>query len=78
MKSFIIGLLLELITSAAAACPFCAENLSRNGGGFAGRLTLGITITIFLMLGVVGSLAGFIVYQIFQGDKRRELRQKEG
>ena len=78
MKGLLIGLLLESITSAAAACPFCAENLSRNSGGFAGGLTLGITITIFLMLGVVGSLAGFIVYQILQGDKRREPRQEEG
>jgi uncharacterized membrane protein SpoIIM required for sporulation len=70
-----MGLVFELISSIASACPFCSENLAKNSGGFAGGLTLGITITIFLMLGVVGFLAGFIIYQIIQGDKRKKLRK---
>jgi hypothetical protein len=73
LRYFLIGLVFELISSSVSACPFCSENLAKNSGGFAGGLTLGITITIFLMLGTVGLLAGFIIYQIIQGDKRRNL-----
>jgi len=75
LRYFLMGLVIELVSSSVSACPFCSENLAKNSGGFAGGLTLGITITIFLMLGVVGSLAGFIIYQIIQGDKRKKLRK---
>jgi hypothetical protein len=58
--------LLFLMTTPLQACPFCASNLSQNSRGF----TLGINMTIFLMLGTVGLLAGFIIYQIIRQEKK--------
>jgi hypothetical protein len=52
--------------TALQACPFCASELAQNNGGF----SLGINATIFLLLGTVGFLAGFIVYQIVRQPKK--------
>jgi hypothetical protein len=58
--------LLFLMTTPLQACPFCASNLAGNGAGF----SLGINVTVFVMLGTLGSLAGFIIYQIIQQEKK--------
>jgi hypothetical protein len=55
-----------LTINSLQACPFCASNLEQNNAGF----SLGINVTIFLLLATVGSLAGFIVYQIIQQEKK--------
>ena len=62
----IIGLLLW--AGPLQACPFCAPNLQQNSRGF----TLGITISIFLLLGAVAGLTGFIVHQIIRQEKRNK------
>ncbi|HET9869947.1 MAG TPA: cytochrome c oxidase subunit 3, partial [bacterium] len=49
------------------ACPYCSTNLGQGCDGF-GR---GITLSIFLFLGVVGLLAGGLVYQILRQEKDR-------
>ena len=68
-----------LFHTAAIACPFCSENLSKNTGGFSGGLTLGIVITIFFMLGMMGAVVGFISYLMIKegkkSDRRHELAQ---
>ena len=68
-----------LFYNVAFACPFCSENLARNSGGFSGGLSLGIVITIFFMLGVIGSIVGFIAYLMIKegkkSDRRHELAQ---
>jgi hypothetical protein len=71
----ILSILFSFSCSLASACPFCGENLSKNNGGFTGGISMGILITIFLFLGVLGSLVGFIVYSIREGDKRAVRRQ---
>ncbi len=72
-------LIFTLLYSAAVACPFCSENLSKNTGGFSGGLTIGIVVTIFFMLGVMGLLVGFITYLMIKegkkSDRRHELPQ---
>ena len=55
-----------LTINSLQACPFCASNLEQNSAGF----SLGINVTIFLLLATVGSLAGFIVYQIVRQPKK--------
>ncbi len=65
-----------LLHSVAAACPFCSENLAKNTGGFSGGLTIGIVITIFFMLGVMGSLVGFVVYLMIQEGKKSDRRHQ--
>jgi hypothetical protein len=57
------------MTTPLQACPFCAGNLAQNGVGF----SLGINVTIFVMLGTLGSLAGFIIYQIIQQEKKHKI-----
>ncbi len=58
--------LLFLMTAPLQACPFCAANLAQNSRGF----TSGINMTIFLMLGTVAFLTGFIIYQIIRQEKK--------
>ncbi len=67
MTKKLMGLLF-LAAAPLQACPFCAGNLSQNSRGF----TLGINATIFLMLGTVALLAGFIIYQIIKQEKRNK------
>lgn len=62
--------LIFLMTGPIQACPFCAGNLGQNSCGF----SFGIGASIFMFLGVVGFLVGFIVYQIIQNDKKRKSR----
>jgi hypothetical protein len=66
MLKKIIGIF--LLAGSLQACPFCASNLQQSSQGF----NLGITASIFLLLGAVGSLTGFIVYQIIRQDKKRK------
>ncbi|MGH7738650.1 MAG: hypothetical protein ACREL1_00750 [bacterium] len=60
--------LILLMTKSLQACPFCAGNLGQNSCGF----SFGIGVSIFMLLGIVASLVGFIVYQIIQQDKKRK------
>lgn len=78
MRKFLIlnFLTFSLFTSFAYSCPFCSEGLSRNSGGFSGGLTMGIVITIFFMLGIVGSLAGFIIYLMIKEGKKSDRRHE--
>lgn len=61
---------------AALACPFCSENLAKNTDGFSGGLTIGIVITIFFMLGIMGSVVGFIAYLMIKEGKKSEKRHE--
>ena len=65
-----------LLTSAVNACPFCSEGLARNSGGFSGGLTMGIVITIFFMLGIIGSLVGFVAYLMIKEGKKSDRRHE--
>ncbi|HVM31878.1 MAG TPA: hypothetical protein VMU88_01995 [bacterium] len=58
------GLLLFLSAAPLQACPFCASNLSRDNQAFG----LGLALSIFLLLGVLAALAGFIILQIIRQD----------
>lgn len=62
------------LQAAAVACPFCSEGLARNSGGFSGGLTMGIVITIFFFLGMIGSLAGFVIYLMIKEGKKSDRR----
>jgi predicted lipid-binding transport protein (Tim44 family) len=71
-----LALLLAFCPAFALACPFCSENLSKNSGGFNHGLTMGIMITIFMFLGIIGSIAGFIVHLMIKEGKKSELRHQ--
>jgi hypothetical protein len=76
-KSFSFSAYLFFLFPAfASACPFCSTNLSSNSGGFNHGLTMGIMITIFMLLGMIGSVAGFIVYLMIKEGKKSELRHQ--
>jgi hypothetical protein len=64
------------LTTLSWACPFCSENLAKNSAGFGGGLSLGIMITIFLLLGMVGSAAGLIVYLMIREGKKSDRRHE--
>ena len=66
----------SLFPAVVSACPFCSENLAKNTGGFAGGLTLGIVITIFFMLGMIGSVAGFIAYLMVKEGRKSDRRHE--
>lgn len=69
-------LFLFFLTTLSWACPFCSENLAKNSAGFGGGLSLGIVITIFLLLGMVGSAASLIVYLMIKEGKKSDRRHE--
>lgn len=70
MGKWFAALWMAFVPVIAVACPFCAGNLASNGGAAAG-FTRGIGYTIFLLLGMIASITGFLVLQIIKGEKRR-------
>ena len=74
MKKVIFLLVFSFLPAFSYSCPFCSENLAKNSGGFAGGLTLGIVITIFFMLGVMGSIVGFVAYLMIKEGKKSDRR----
>ncbi len=75
-RFFLSLLAFTFLQAAAMACPFCSEGLARNSGGFSGGLTMGIVITIFFFLGMIGSLAGFVIYLMIKEGKKSDRRHQ--
>ena len=75
-KSALFFLSLAPLHTVLFACPFCSENLSKNTGGFSGGLTLGIVITIFFMLGAIGSVVGFVAWLMIKEGKKSDRRHQ--
>lgn len=63
-----IFILCLLAASAAMACPTCKDALSNNPQGLG--LAKGFYLTILLMLGMVFSLVGLLVYKIVKEAKK--------
>jgi hypothetical protein len=63
-----LGLALAALPALALACPSCKDALGENPEtkGF----SLGIYYSILLMLGMLFSLVGFIIYKIVQEARR--------
>ncbi len=77
MKISVYSLPAFLFCSLAApfllACPFCSDNISRGNNGFTG-ISVGIVISIFFLLGMVGSLVGFVIWLIIKEGKKSDQR----
>jgi hypothetical protein len=71
--SVLITVVLVFFTSAVLfACPLCSDNVARTGNN--GGMAMGIVITIFLLLGAVGSLAGFFIWLMIHEGRKSDRR----
>ena len=62
-----------LVSSFLLACPFCSDNVSRDNNGFSG-ISVGIVLSIFFLLGMVGSLIGLVIWLIIKEGKKSDQR----
>jgi hypothetical protein len=72
-RSLFSCLVFYLPSSILLACPFCSDNVSRSANGFSG-ISVGIVISIFFLLGMVGALIGGVIWLIIKEGKKSDQR----
>lgn len=72
-RSLLALLAFYLPSSILLACPFCSDNVSRSANGFSG-ISVGIVISIFFLLGMVGLLIGGVIWLIIKEGKKSDQR----